>query len=48
MVVYSPDGLPVWFTRTENHPGAVLVFETNGDVRILLGGQELWSSQTAH
>ncbi|MGW2045834.1 protein kinase domain-containing protein [Streptomyces sp. NPDC001858] len=46
LVVHNSAGQPVWASRTHGHPGAVLVFQADGNVLIKSGDTVLWAAGT--
>ncbi|WP_052488959.1 hypothetical protein [Streptomyces sp. 150FB] len=44
LVVYTPDHRAVWASNTYTHPGAKLVLEPDGNVRIKAGGTSVWAT----
>ena len=46
LVTYTSSQATAWSSRTDGHNGAVLVFQTNGNIQILYQGGVLWQSGT--
>jgi hypothetical protein len=47
MVVVDSGRETLWSSRTDGHPGAVLVFQADGNVVIKSDDTVLWSAETS-
>jgi subtilisin family serine protease len=47
LVMYNKAGIAIWATNTWGHPGAVAVFQADGNLVVSLAGVPLWASNTA-